>query len=72
MSPSLSPMIQQYTKSKDISLPSSRAVVVVLLFCVHGKQLRSCRDGQLTMGRLRPLKQYLVHILSRVTDNCPS
>ena len=23
-------------------------VVVVLLFYVHGKQLRSCRDGQLT------------------------
>ena len=23
-------------------------VVVALLFYVHGKQLRSCRDGQLT------------------------
>ena len=23
-------------------------VVVVLLFYVHGKRLRSCRDGQLT------------------------
>ena len=23
-------------------------VLVVLLFCVHGKHLRSCRDGQLT------------------------
>ena len=25
-----------------------RIVVVVLLFYVHGKHLRSCRDGQLT------------------------
>ena len=25
-------------------------VVVVLLFYVHGKQLRSCRDGQLTLA----------------------
>ena len=25
-----------------------RFVVVVLLFYVHGKHLRSCRDGQLT------------------------
>ena len=33
-------------------------VVVVLLFNVRGKHLRSCRDGQLTLshflGRLRP------------------
>ena len=27
---------------------SQRVVVVVLLFYVHGKHLRSCRDGQLT------------------------
>ena len=27
---------------------TSRIVVVVLLFYVHGKHLRSCRDGQLT------------------------
>ena len=25
-----------------------QVVVVVLLFYVHGKHLRSCRDGQLT------------------------
>ena len=25
-----------------------RCIVVVLLFYVHGKHLRSCRDGQLT------------------------
>ena len=30
------------SKSSDI------VVVVVLLFYVHGKHLRSCRDGQLT------------------------
>ena len=29
-------------------LSSSVVVVVVLLFYVHGKHLRSCRDGQLT------------------------
>ena len=27
---------------------TGKAVVVVLLFYVHGKHLRSCRDGQLT------------------------
>ena len=37
-------------------------VVVVVLFYVHGKQLRSCRDGQLSLttlflGRLRPPKR---------------
>ena len=35
-------------------------VVVVLSFYVHGKYLRSCRDGQLTtlfLGRLRPPKR---------------
>ena len=31
-----------YTKFQD------SIVVVVLLFYVHGKHLRSCRDGQLT------------------------
>ena len=31
-------------RSKVVTL----AVVVVLLFYVHGKHLRSCRDGQLT------------------------
>ena len=28
---------------------SKVVVVVVLLFYVHGKHLRSCRDGQLTL-----------------------
>ena len=28
--------------------PPNRVVVVALLFYVHGKHLRSCRDGQLT------------------------
>ena len=28
--------------------PSTVVVVVVLLFYVHGKHLRSCRDGPLT------------------------
>ena len=32
-------------KSMKVSLV---VVVVVLLFYVHGKHLRSCRDGQLT------------------------
>ena len=27
---------------------SNQEIVVVLLFYVHGKHLRSCRDGQLT------------------------
>ena len=32
----------------QISVPVSDFVVVVLLFYVHGKHLRSCRDDQLT------------------------
>ena len=32
----------------NISSKSSVVVVVALLFYVHGKHLRSCRDGQLT------------------------
>ena len=34
--------------SKVIKSPSVNFVVVALLFYVHGKHLRSCRDGQLT------------------------
>ena len=42
------------TKRRDVLAPLSTSVnrmlvvVVVLLFYVHGKHLRSCRDGQLT------------------------
>ena len=50
-------------------------VVVVLLFYVHGKHLRSCRDGQLTEPHfswagldLLSVNQYFVHILSPVTE----
>ena len=52
----------------------SERVVVVLLFYVHGNHLRSWRDGQLTLGRLRPperLTSASVHILTPETDNCP-
>ena len=68
--------------------PPHLVVVVVLLFYVHGKQLRSCSctfvhilsPVNLTtifLGRFRPPKRaavnlYFVHILSPVTDNCPS
>ena len=31
-----------------MALPAIVVVVVALLFYVHGKHLRSCRDGQLT------------------------
>ena len=34
--------------SKKTSRYFYSSVVVVLLFYVHGKHLRSCRDGQLT------------------------
>ena len=51
-------------------------VVVVLLFYVHDPVVMSERSVNLTilfLGRLRPpVNQYLVHILSPVTDNCPS
>ena len=46
-------------------------IVVVLLFYVHDKHLRSCRDGQLTkqhfswagldLLRLKAVNQYFVH-----------
>ena len=29
-------------------VPDKKVIVVVLLFYVHGKHIRSCRDGQLT------------------------
>ena len=32
----------------DLTMMDGWMVVVVLLFYVHGKHLRSCRDGQLT------------------------
>ena len=38
---SFSTVVQSYLYQDDV-------VVVVLLFYVHGKHLRSCRDGQLT------------------------
>ena len=34
--------------SMDVTSKGSVVVVVVLLFYVHGKHLRSCWDGQLT------------------------
>ena len=33
---------------RRLGMTVERVVVVVLLFYVHGKHLRSCRDGQLT------------------------
>ena len=33
---------------KSLTQGKDFVVVVVLLFYVHGKHLRSCRDGQLT------------------------
>ena len=35
-----------FMRKDDLAIKS--VVVVVLLFYVHGKHLRSCRDGQLT------------------------
>ena len=40
------PLIAQLLPVLKIS--QNDVVVVVLLFYVHGKHLRSCRDGQLT------------------------
>ena len=37
-----------FKMSRCIGSLSSLVVVVALLFYVHGKHLRSCRDGQLT------------------------
>ena len=52
-------MFQQVAKAAKVQVTSlttikqmtkflSAVVVVALLFYVHGKHLRSCRDGQLT------------------------
>ena len=38
----------QQPKQIDFREPGEIIVVVVLLFYVHGKHLRSCWDGQLT------------------------
>ena len=37
-----------YMPARWINFSSEYFVVVALLFYVHGKHLRSCRDGQLT------------------------
>ena len=53
---------QSFMKTVKRYVSSYYVVVVVLLFYVHGKQLWSCRDDQLTLttiflGRLRPPKR---------------
>ena len=40
--------IQNTLKKQTKEAMGSVVVVVALLFYVHGKHLRSCRDGQLT------------------------
>ena len=40
------PTSKEVPDLENLSIP--QMVVVVLLFYVHGKHLRSCRDGQLT------------------------
>ena len=53
-------------------------VVVELVLYVHGEQLRSCRDGQLSYPHcswaslLEAGCQYLAPILSPFTDKCAS
>ena len=42
------PWLRSGTESVSEGLPNYSVVVVVLLFYVHGKHLRSSRDGQLT------------------------
>ena len=47
-----------------------------LMLYVHGQQLRSCRDGQLSYPHCfcaslpEAGNQYLAHIISPLTDNC--
>ena len=49
-----------------------------LMLYVHGQQLRSCRDGQLSYPHCswaslpEAGNQYLAHIFSPLTDNCSS
>ena len=40
--------IKENPQSKEFAPIGTIVVVVVLLFYVHSKHLRSCRDGQLT------------------------
>ena len=40
--------VERISVCNTIEKLTSKIVVVVLLFYVHGKHLRSCRDGQLT------------------------
>ena len=42
------PRVSQAKFRDNTSRRESNVVVFVLLFYVHGKHLRSCRDGQLT------------------------
>ena len=41
-------LISFKAQSIGVNLRLAKTVVVDLLFYVHGKHLRSCRDGQLT------------------------
>ena len=60
------------------SLQKSVELLVELMLYVHGEQLKSCRDGQLSYSHcswascLEAEYQYLAHILSPLTDNCSS
>ena len=53
-------------------------VVVELVLYVHGQQLRSCRDGQLSYPHCSWASlseagdQYVAPILSQITDKCSS
>ena len=42
------PLCIMVEKYRDVPIHHNIVVVVALLFYVHGKHLRSCRDGQLT------------------------
>ena len=62
----------------DLSFIISFVCLFGLMLYVHGQQLRSCRDGQLSYPHcsgaslLEAGNQYLAHILSPLNDNCSS
>ena len=77
------PHFENYIKA--INNPDSVFFSPMILFClfklmlyVHGKQLRSCRDGPLSYPHCSRASlpeagyQYIVHIFSSLTDKCSS
>ena len=70
---SFSTAVSNLFLSPSKKIPQLQIVVVVLLFYVHGKHLRSCRDGQLqivnNLGRISfYIESGTLRVLTRIAS----